>query len=109
MITNSHFKPNDVLFESTIPFADLRRSPDMHSIQVSKDWHWCTKKYPIQYIQHSCFNINCKCVLEELDESKNIGTDGVNASNLHGEKSKKSNFAVFKLIALEHLTPGTVA
>jgi len=111
LFTNSHFKPTDSLFEVIIPFADLRRYKDMHSIQVSKDWHWCTMKSPIQYIQHSCFDINVKYVFEEFDESKKIGTNGINAvSNLYGfTNSEKGNFGVFKVIALQHLTPDTLA
>merc|ERR1712154_47905 len=73
-----------------IPFSELRRCKDMHTIQVAKDWNWCTKKSPIQYGQHSSFNMNCKFVLEDLKETNNI------------------DFIKFKLIALQNLAPGTL-
>ena len=92
LFTNEYFKPNDVLYEVIIPFSELRRCPDMHTIQVAKDWHWCTKNHPIQYTQHSCFNINCKFVLEDLNETNNIGTNELNgATRLNGSFNHGKN------------------
>ena len=108
LFTNADFKPNDVLYEVVIPFSELRRRPDMHTIQVAKERHWCTKNHPIQYTQHSCFNINCKFVLEDLNKTKNIGVN--DASNINGCFNNRGNmdFVKFKLIALQNLEPETV-
>ena len=107
LFTNDHFKPNDVLFEVLIPFGEMRQFPDMHTIQVAKDWHWCTKNHPIQYTQHSCFDINCKFILEDITDSPDKETIG--ASNETGVISEENDYFVkFKLIALQHLNPNTV-
>jgi len=110
VFTNTHFKPNDILYEVVIPIRELRRFPDMHTIQVAKDWHWCTKNHPIQYTQHSCFNINCKFVLEEINDNQKKETYNANGNaTSNGVKTKDDkNFACFKLVSLQHLNPDTV-
>ena len=110
LFTNSFFKPNDVLFECSIPMSEIKSSPDMHTIQVAKDWHWCTKKHPIQFTQHSCFNINCKFVLEDLNDKEVSIVEGNNdvTNKLHESTNHKGKFANFKLIALKDIKPQTV-
>ena len=110
VFTNKHFKPKDILYEVVIPISELRTFPDMHTIQVAKDWHWCTKNHPIQYTQHSCFDINCKFVLEEINDSRKKGINETNGNTTpNGVKTKDDkNFAYFKLVSLQHLNPDTV-
>merc|ERR1712223_2190852 len=110
LFTNDHFKPNDVLFEVLIPFGEMRRFPDMHTIQVAKDWHWCTKNHPIQYTQHSCFDINCRFVLEDITDSPDNETirDNKNSTQNGFSSEDNDNFVRFKLISLPHLKPDTV-
>ena len=105
LFTNSSFKPNDVLFECVIPFSELRNIPDMHTIQVDQEWHWCTKNHPIQFTQHSCFNINCKFVLEDAICLKQFTKNEINGTASHGKNQiqKDVPFAKFKLVALNHL------
>jgi hypothetical protein len=108
LYTNSSFKPNDVLFEYVIPFSELRKVPDMHTIQVDQEWHWCTKNHPIQFTQHSCFNINCKFVLEDAKCLKQLTKNGINGTESNNQIQQDVGFAKFKLVALNNLSPGTV-
>ena len=110
LFTNSSFKPNDVIFECVIPFSELRKFPDMHTIQVDQEWHWCTKNHPIQFTQHSCFNINCKFVLEDAKCLKQFTKNGTNGTGSQGNNHIQQDvaFASFKLVALNNLSPGTV-
>ena len=101
LYSNSYFTRNDTLYERPILFSELRKSPDMHTIQVAKTWHWCTKKHPIQYTQHSCFKINCKFVLEDV-------TDPSSTTNVNETINQDYAFATFKLVALQNIDPGTV-
>ena len=107
LLSNSHFRKNEALFECSIPYSELRRFPDMHTIQISKEWHWCTKKQPIQFTQHSCFNINCKFVLEERISWEEELTNGVGSTKKQNRPSDNI-FATFKLVALEDIKPRTV-
>ena len=109
LFTNSFFRPNDVLFEYLIPFSELRKSPDKHSIQVAEDWHWCTMKHPIQYTQHSTFQFNCKFLLDETSKPQEDTPIDVDCSvrKLNGTPRQEGEFGKFRLIALNDINPGT--
>jgi len=108
IVTNRAFKQKQVLFSAVIPFSELLECPDMHSIQVAEDWHWDTSNHPIRYIQHSCFDVNCKLVLEDVQNPESATNDEANGA-LKQNNLKGGNFAKFKLVALQQLPPSTAA
>jgi len=101
IVTNAAFKPNEVLFEAVIPLSELMECPDQHSIQLAKEWHWNTSNHPIRYIIHSCFNVNGKCVVEEIN---NLENEAIREAKRDGQCD---DFAKFQLVALQPLARGT--
>ena len=95
LFSNRDFSTGSIIYESPIYFSELRKTPDMHTIQATKDWHWCTKKHPIQFLQHACFQMNCRLELDltDLDTSFSVGN---------------SIFAHFRVMAIEDIKTGTV-
>jgi len=110
IVTNAAFKQNEVIFSVMLSFSDLQEYPDMHSIQIAEDWHWNTTNSPMRYIQHSCYNVNCKYFLEEFNIPGNGAIGQVNGASKHKnlQNGEGGNFGMFKMIALQQLAPGTV-
>ena len=109
IVTNAALKQNDILYETMIPFSKLQECPDRYSIQVAKEWHWNTLNDPNRYIQHSCFNINCKYVVEEVKTLENSAIREAIVASKHEnvQVGEGVDFAKFQLVALQQLAPGT--
>jgi len=109
IVTNAAFKQNDIVYETMISFAELQECPDKYSIQVAKEWHWNTTNDPNRYIQHSCFNLNCKVVLEVFRNLENSAIREAIGSSKHEDlqDGEGGDFARYKLVALRQIGPGT--
>ena len=109
IVTNADFKPNEVLFEAVIPLSERLECPDQHSIQLAKEWHWNSSNHPIRYIIHSCFNVNSKCVVEEVNNLENEAIrEATRASKQENfQDGQCGDFAKFQLVALQQLARGT--
>ena len=108
LFSNCNFVAGSIIYECPVYYSELRKSPDMHTIQVTKDWHWCTKKQPIQFTQHSCFEMNCRFELEEVEEAG--GEEGFShgKNGVGGKCDVDPVFARFHLIATKNIRAGTV-
>jgi len=109
LVTNADFKPNEIVYEYMIPYSALQRSPNVHSIQVGKNVHWCTNASPIRYTSHSCFNVNCKFVLEEINNMDEEAIQNTIGASKHDNPQIGGwDYANFKLVALQELSADTV-